>query len=100
MDGTGQEISSEKDLVFPPGIDTSMVIWEAMNQDGDPSQAPTMEPPRKRHSNYTYGHLCSRLLNSLQSKGRVFAGHEFFYGDIDKAWWVLLFNILLILVKP
>ena len=52
----------------------------------DPNEPPTMEPPRKRHSNYTYGRLCKNIITCLQGKGRIFARHEFFYSDIDKAW--------------
>jgi hypothetical protein len=86
-------ISSEMDLIglsntYPPGIDASMVSWESMNKlaEEDPNQPPTMEPSRKRHSSNTYGNWCSRLVNCLQGKGRIFARHEFFYSDIDKAW--------------
>ena len=73
---------------YPIGIDASMVSWESINQSAeeDSNQSPTMEPPRKRHSSSTYGRWCSQLLNCLQGRGRIFARHEFFYSDIDKAW--------------
>lgn len=73
---------------FPPGIDATLISWDKLNRTAkhDPDKKLTLEPPRNRHSNVTYGHLCNSLMNCLRSKGRVFARHEFFYSDIDKAW--------------
>jgi hypothetical protein len=73
---------------LPPGVDSSMYPWDVVHKatEQSPSETPTMEPPRQRHSNSTYGRLCNQLLNCLQGKGRVFARHEFFYSDLDKAW--------------
>jgi len=45
-----------------------------------------VEPPRRCHSNLTYGTWCNRLINVLQGSGRIFARYEFFYSDIDRAW--------------
>jgi len=71
------------------GIDAIIASWEALdNVDGISDDPATLEPPRKHHSDSTYGRWCCELLTCLQSSARVFARHEFFYSDIDKAWYV------------
>ncbi len=82
-------LSTLNDVYINPGLETSMVSWDTINQNTEndsTTQPPTMEPPRKRASNYVYGRWCSQLLHCLQGRGRLFARHEFFYSDVDKAW--------------
>lgn len=45
------------------------------------------DPPRTRHSDgTTYAEFCSRLMNCLQGRARLFTKCEFFYSDLDRAW--------------
>ena len=78
----------EQEYVFTEeNIDAIITSWEALDKaKGAPDQPMTLEPPRKRHPNEIYGKWCCSLVNCLQGSGRVFARHEFFYGDIDRAW--------------
>jgi len=69
-------------------IDATLSSWEALNNiDGVSDQQISLEPPRTRLHDSNYGSCCSELINCLQSSARVFARHEFFYSDIDKAWF-------------
>jgi len=78
----------DMDAILPAGIDTALLSWEqARSSAMIHTQPATLEPPRKRYSDSTYGLWCSRLINCLQGNGREMARHEFFYSDIDKAWF-------------
>ena len=50
-------------------------------------QAPTVEPPRQRHTDATYASWCSQLVHCLGSSGRNMARYEFFYSDLDRSWY-------------
>ena len=82
--------------LISPGVNTRMNPWETLHSDAEQfaHQPPTLEPPRKRHTNDTYGCLCNTLINCLQGKARMFARHEFFYSDIDKAWLVQFCSLI------
>ena len=68
-------------------MDAIIASWEALDKARRKSEQPlTIEPVRKRHSNRVYGKWCNKLMMSLRSSGRIFARHEFFYSDIDRAW--------------
>ena len=70
-------------------IDAIITSWEALdNANGLSNEMATLEPPRECHSDEMYGKLCHGLLNCLQSSARIFARHEFFYSDVDRAWYV------------
>jgi len=45
------------------------------------------DPPRRRHTDQQYAQFCSRLMSCLQGPARLFATCEFFYSDIDRAWY-------------
>jgi len=69
-------------------IDAIITSWEALdNANRLSNEIATLEPPRECHSDDTYGKWCSGLLHCLQSSARIFARHEFFYSDVDRAWF-------------
>lgn len=74
--------------VVRAGIDAGLPSWESVNPiprvPREPSSA--MEPSRRRHSNSTYAKWCTKLINCINSSGRMMAHYEFFYSDIDRAW--------------
>ena len=82
----GQKLNGSFNIALP-GIDAGLMSWDSINPSTDiPKQPSTLEPPRKRHSDDTYGVWCSKLINCLQGSARLMARYEFFYSDIDKAW--------------
>jgi len=85
--GKGKNMDGTQSLL-PAGIDTALLSWEqARSSDVIHTKPAALEPPRKRYSDSTYGLWCSRLINCLQGNGREMARHEFFYSDVDKAWF-------------
>lgn len=45
------------------------------------------DPPRRRHNDRQYAEFCARLMKCLQGQARLFATCEFFYSDLDRAWY-------------
>jgi hypothetical protein len=48
------------------------------------------EPPRVRHTDEVYASNCHKIVAALQGSARSWAVCEFFYSDLDKAWYVLI----------
>eukprot|EP00978_Attheya_sp_CCMP212_P046997 scaffold421184_cov56-Attheya_sp.AAC.2 len=70
------------------GIDLELPSWEMVNPNPEvPKQPSTLEPPRRRHTDIHYANWCSKLIGCLSGSGRSMAHHEFFYSDIDRAWF-------------
>ena len=78
----------KQDYVYTQdNVDAIITSWEALDKFKEASEHPmTLEPPRKSHADKVYGKWCTTLTHCLQGSGRVFACHEFFYSDIDRAW--------------
>ena len=69
------------------GIEMNVPAWANVNPLKDMTrQPPVNDPPRKRHSSKTYAKWSLRLVNFLNSSGRAWARHEFFYSDVDRPW--------------
>ena len=70
-------------------LDPSGEPWMAVSDGSATSrqQAPTLEPPRQRHTDTTYASWCSQLVHCLGSSGRNMARYEFFYSDLDRSWF-------------
>ena len=63
--------------------------WDAEKswKETQSAQSNGLEPARVKHDHEKYGQWCSKLISCLQGSGRMMARHEFFYSDIDKAWF-------------
>lgn len=70
-------------------FDTTLLSWEKnkKHEGSTSAQSAGLEPAREKHHNMLYGEWCSKLISCLQGSGRMMARHEFFYSDIDKAWF-------------
>ena len=70
-------------------FDTTLLSWERNKKVERSTSVQTagLEPARQKHSNLLYGGWCNKLISCLQGSGRMMARHEFFYSDIDKAWF-------------
>jgi hypothetical protein len=72
------------------GVVCRLPGWNAVNEE----LLPDIHPPRLRFSNDEYASFCLKLMNSLSGAARSWAVSEFFYGDIDRAWYVKLREIV------
>jgi hypothetical protein len=77
--------TGEKNPFIVDGVEDPILAWRLLENRWNLSPS-TLEPIRTRHPDRIYGNFSCSLLNSLKGKSRVFARHEFFYSDIDKAW--------------
>lgn len=65
-----------------------MMTWETINPAPYvPNQPSSLDTPRRRHKDSTYAKWCSQLVHCLSTSGRNMAQHEWFYSDIDRAWY-------------
>jgi hypothetical protein len=70
------------------GVGFRLPPWESVNPASDISdQSNQFAPPRGRHSDEVYAAWCHKLINCLNGSARSWALHEFFYSDIDRAWY-------------
>jgi hypothetical protein len=71
------------------GIVYRLPEWKTMNPalSGASYRTP-FEPQRVRHSDEVYASNCQKLVTVLQGSARAWAVCEFFYNDLDKAWYV------------
>ena len=70
------------------GIETKIPLWESINPlSSRKRQLVIREQRREAHTDSWYASWCSKLINFLNSGGRSFARYEFFYSDIDRAWF-------------
>jgi hypothetical protein len=71
------------------GIVYRLPEWKTMNpaSSGAAYRTP-FEPQRVRHSDEIYASNCQKLVTVLQGSARAWAVCEFFYNDLDKAWYV------------
>jgi hypothetical protein len=66
------------------GVVCRLPGWSAVNEELQTD----IHPPRLRFTNGEYASFCLKLMNSLSGPARSWAVREFFYGDIDRAWYV------------
>ena len=70
------------------GIGYRLPPWESVNTASNMvEQSNYVEPPRGRHSDEIYAAWTHKLINCLNGSTRSWAIHEFFYSDIDRAWY-------------
>lgn len=84
------------------GMSAEIPLWEAVNPiPGVQRQPATAEPPRRRHSDAKYADWINTMINVLSGSGRSWALHEFFYSDIDRAWYVSceIIDVILVLLE-
>jgi hypothetical protein len=75
------------------GIVYRLPGWKAMNPAASGASYRTpFDPPRVRHSDEVYASCCHKLVTVLQGSARTWAVCEFFYSDLDKAWYVSYFT--------
>lgn len=94
-DASGDEMSQEGALSLPTKLDdvemTDLPLWESVNPIPYVKQQPVeADPPRSRHSDEKYAEWIDAMVNILSGSGRSWALHEFFYSDIDRAWYVFM----------
>jgi hypothetical protein len=71
------------------GIVYRLPEWKTMNPAASGASYRTpFEPQRVRHSDEVYASNCQKLVTVLQGSARAWAVCEFFYNDLDKAWYV------------
>jgi hypothetical protein len=71
------------------GIVYRLPEWKTMNPASSGASYRTpFEPQRVRHSDEVYASNCQKLVTVLQGSARAWAVCEFFYNDLDKAWYV------------
>jgi hypothetical protein len=71
------------------GIVYRLPEWKTMNPAASGASYRTpFEPSRVRHSDEVYASNCHKLVTVLQGSARAWAVCEFFYNDLDKAWYV------------
>jgi hypothetical protein len=71
------------------GIVYRLPEWKTMNPAASGvSYRTPFEPQRVRHSDEVYASNCQKLVTVLQGSARAWAVCEFFYNDLDKAWYV------------
>jgi len=71
------------------GTSADLPHWETVNPIPCVQRQPaTAEPPLRRHSDAKYADWINAMINILSGSGRSWALHEFFYSDIDRAWYV------------
>jgi hypothetical protein len=71
------------------GIVYRLPEWKIMNPAASGTSYRTpFEPLRVRHSDEVYASNCHKLVAILQGSARAWAVCEFFYSDLDKAWYV------------
>jgi hypothetical protein len=71
------------------GIVYRLPEWKIMNPAASGTSYRTpFEPMRVRHSDEVYASNCHKLVAILQGSARAWAVCEFFYSDLDKAWYV------------
>jgi len=82
------------------GLRADLPLWDSVNPIPSVQRQPaTAEPPRRRHSDAKYADWISTMVNVLTGSGRSWALHEFFYSDIDRAWYVTFCVLLLFLAR-
>ena len=70
-------------------VSINLPVWDSVNPMPCVKQQPAgME--RRRHSDAKYAEWINVMVNVLSGSGRSWALHEFFYSDIDRAWYVHL----------
>jgi len=92
---TAAEYKARKSIPLHPKFVRAGIVHQrprmhTLARDQDfPDEAPgrVYDPPRRRHSDQQYAQFCGRLMNCLQGPARLFATCEFFYSDIDRAWY-------------
>jgi len=71
------------------GIDFRLPPWESVNPAvaNNVHDKPHNDPLRKKHSDDVYASWNHALINCLNGSARSWAVHEFFYSDVDRAWY-------------
>jgi len=72
------------------GVGHRLPSWESVNPASniwDKSNQAELAPARGRHSDEVYASWSHKLINLLNGGARSWAMYEFFYSDIDRAWY-------------
>ncbi|EEC51708.1 predicted protein [Phaeodactylum tricornutum CCAP 1055/1] len=70
------------------GIVMTLPRWGSIKQaESFAPKESVFGPPRGLYSDQHYSFWSLRLMNFLQSSARTWVSHEFFYSDLDKAWY-------------
>lgn len=71
------------------GITGDISLWDSVNPIPHATTKPAaIDPARRRHSDAKYAEYIASMIRILSGSGRSWALHEFFYSDIDRAWYV------------
>lgn len=74
-------------------VSINLPVWDSVNPMPCVKQRPAVME-RRRHSDDKYAEWINVMVNILSGSGRSWALHEFFYSDIDRAWYVQVTGVV------